>query len=124
MKRDMELIRKILFKIEDEVNNVAVHNIKIEEYSMQQVAYHCALLREGGYIYDYNGYYGDGELYSFGVGRLTWKGHDFLDNIREDNVWNKTKETISSKGLPFAFDIVKSVSSNIISALVKAGLGT
>ncbi|WP_071838054.1 DUF2513 domain-containing protein [Veillonella montpellierensis] len=24
----------------------------------------------------------------FSVGSLTWEGHDFLDTIREDTMWN------------------------------------
>ena len=44
MQRDMELIRKILFKIEDTVDNVAEYNLEIEGYTMGQVAYHCSIL--------------------------------------------------------------------------------
>ena len=100
MKRDMELVRKILFKIEETVDNVAKFNIEIESYTMEQVAYHCSILYEGGYISNYKAQYADGGIYSFSVGRLTWEGHEFLDKIREDTIWNKTKETIKTKGLP------------------------
>lgn len=55
MKRDMELVRKILFKLEETVCNVTEYNLKIDGYSMDQVAYHCAQLFEGGYIHDYKG---------------------------------------------------------------------
>lgn len=123
MKRDMELIRKILFKVEETVDNVAEINLEVDGYSMNQVAYHCALLFEGGYIHDYEGQYASDDIHSFGIGRLTWEGHDFLDKIREDTIWVKTKDTISSKGLPFVFDVVKSVSTGIISGLVKNAIG-
>lgn len=119
MKRDMELIRKILFKIEDTVDNVAEYNLEIEGYTLDQVAYHCSILHEGGYIHAYKGNYAGDGLYSFGVGRLTWEGHEFLDKIREDTIWSKTKDTIVEKGLPFVFDIVKSVSTEIITGVVK-----
>lgn len=122
MKRDMELVRKILFKIEDTVDNVAEYNLLIDGYSMEQIAYHCAILNEGGYIYAYKGDYASNKIYSFGVGRLTWEGHEFLDNIRADTVWNRTKEVISSKGLPLVFDIVKSVSTNIISGVINGSI--
>ena len=118
----MELVRQILFKIEDEIDNVAQFNLEIDGYTMEQVAYHCALLHEGGYIHSYKAQYGSGEIYTFGVGRLTWEGHEFLDKIREDTIWNKTKDTISNKGLPFVFDVVKSVSTGIISNLIKSAL--
>lgn len=37
----------------------------------------------------------------------------------EDTIVNKTKSTISDKGLPFVFDIEKSVSSVIITGIIK-----
>ena len=122
MKRDMELVRKILFELEDTVGNVAEYNLKIDGYSMDQVAYHCALLFEGGYIHDYKGQYGSGELYAFGVGRLTWEGHDLLDKIRSDTVWNRTKDTIINRGLPMVIDVIKEVSTSIISAMVEGAI--
>ena len=30
---------------------------------------------------------------------LTWEGHDFLDTIRTDSVWEKTKSYIKDQGL-------------------------
>jgi len=50
MKRDMELIRKILFKIEEEVDNLTVYDLEVDGYSMDQVTYHCSLLYDGGTI--------------------------------------------------------------------------
>lgn len=122
MKRDMELVRKILFTIEETVDNVAECNFKVDNYSMEQVAYHCALLFEGGYIENYKGQYGSGELYTFVVGRLTWEGHDLLDKIRSDSVWNRTKETIINRGLPMVVDVIKDISSSVISAMVEGAI--
>lgn len=119
MKRDLELIRKILFKIEDTVDNVGKFNLQVDGYTMEQVAYHCSILYEGGYIHACNVQSNGDAVYLFSVGRLTWEGHEFLDNIREDTIWNKTKDTIVEKGLPFVFDIVKSVSTEIITGVVK-----
>ena len=119
MQRDMELIRKILFKIEDTIDNIGKNNLQIEGYTLEQVAYHCSILYEGGYIHVCNVQYSGNKVHLFCVGRLTWEGHEFLDKIREDTIWKKTKETISEKGLPFVFDIVKSVSTEIIAGVVK-----
>lgn len=122
MQRDMELTRKILFKIEETVSNVVEYNLKIEGYTMEQIAYHCSLLYDSNLIYDYSGQYAGGELYSFGVGRLTWEGHEFLDKIRSDTVWNRTKEVITKQGLPMVIDVVKSISTTIISAMVEGAV--
>ena len=46
----MELIRLILLKIEDEYTSTALHNLEIEGYDMDHVAYHCKILAEKGMI--------------------------------------------------------------------------
>ena len=122
MKRDMELIRKILFKIEEEVDNLVVFDLEIEEYSMDQVAYHCDLLYNGGFLKDYKGIYSCDGLDDFGVSGLTWVGHELLDDIRSDTVWNKTKETIKTKGLPMAVDVIKDIAKATINVMTQAAI--
>ena len=122
MTRDMELIRKILFAIEDKYVDVALYDIKIAGYEAKAIAYHCAILHEAGLLSDYKGQYAGGELYSFGVGRLTWEGHELLDKIKSDTVWNRTKETIKTKGLPFAVEIVKEIATAITTGLVQSAI--
>ena len=125
MQRDMELIRKILFAIEKEYVDVWLDysDLKIEGYNFKTVGYHCSILYDAGLVYDYKGKYAENELYFFGVGRLTWEGHDFLDKIRSDTVWNKTKETITSKGLPFVIDVIKEVAAAVTTTMVKTAIG-
>lgn len=41
MKRDMELVRLILLKIEEEYSSTAISNLNISGYDMETVAYHC-----------------------------------------------------------------------------------
>lgn len=119
MTRDMELIRKALMEIEKQVDNVAVFNLKIDGYTMEQIAYHCSILYDAGMVHSYKGSYGSGELYAFGVGRLTWEGHEFLDKIRSDTIWNKTKDVIAKHGLPMVIDVVKDIATSIISSVTE-----
>ena len=44
MKRDMDLVRKILLEIEKQYKSTAIINLKIESYDMETVAYHCKIL--------------------------------------------------------------------------------
>ena len=60
MTRDMELIRKALMEIEKQVDNVAVFNLKIDGYTMEQIAYHCSILYDAGMVHSYKGSYGSG----------------------------------------------------------------
>lgn len=122
MKRDMELCRKILLEIEEFPTNEKIDNLEIDGYSDEQVSYHCKLLQEAELISDYKvDRFIDGTSI-FRVGSLTWKGHDFLDKIREDTVWDKTKATIKAKGLPMILDVIKEVASAVIASMTTAAI--
>lgn len=116
MKRDMELVRKILLKIEEEYRSSSIINLRIDGYDMETVAYHCRILNDAGLVSDYEGKYASNELYMFWVGPLTWDGNDFLDKIRDNSVWHKTKEVITQKGLPLVLDTIKTVANAFITA--------
>jgi hypothetical protein len=124
MQRDMELIRKILFAIEEKYVDVWLDGseIPIDGYDTKTVAYHCAILHDAGLISEYKGQYAGNELYFWGVGRLTWDGHELLDKIKSDTVWNKTKTTIKEKGIPFVLDAVKEIATAITTAMIQTAI--
>jgi len=124
MKRDMDIVKRVLLVIEEKYKDVALYDweLSIDDLDKQTIAYHCKILYDGGLISDYKAQYADGEIWSFGVSSLTWEGHDFLDKIRDDSIWSKTKETIKSKGLPMTLDVVKVVASSIIEISLKAAI--
>ena len=124
MQRDMELIRKILFTIEEKYVDtwLSSNEIEIDGYDMKTIGYHCAILHDAGLVANYQGHYAGNELRFFGVGRLTWEGHELLDKIRSDTVWNRTKETITKKGIPFVLDAMKEIATAVTSAMIQAAL--
>lgn len=122
MKRDMELCRKILFAIEEQYVDTALHNLQIPKYTMEQVAYHCKILKEAGLITNYKALFASNHIVGFGVGSLTWEGHDFLDKIREDTIWNKTKGLIKNKALPMTLDVIKEIATAVISETLKGAM--
>lgn len=124
MKRNMDLCRLILFKIEEEYVSTALYNLKITGYSDEEVAYHCKLLFDNELISDYKDGYVDDSLDYFGVGSLTWKGHDFIDKIREDTVWNRTKEVMKEKMLPTTIEVIKDISGAIIKSMIESAIKT
>lgn len=89
---------------------------------MEQVAYHCKILKDAGFITDYKAQCAGNHIIGFGVGSLTWEGHEFLDKIRQDTVWNKTKEVITKQGLPMIIDVVKQVAEAIITAMTEGAI--
>ena len=116
MKRNMDLVREILLEIEKQYVSTAIYNLKIDGYDTEIVAYHCKILHEAGLISDYKAQYASNEIYSFGVGSLTWDGNDYLDKVRDNSIWRKTKDVITQKGLPLVFDTIKTISTAFITA--------
>lgn len=49
---------------------------------------------------------------------ITWDGHQFLDSIRSDTVWNKTKKKIVSTVGSASLSIISSVASSIAKNLL------
>ena len=123
MKRDMELVRKIMFKIEDEFDGESIRDLEIEGYRLVTIAEHCRLMFEYGLLDEYKPIGADGiPVLTFFVGNLTWEGYDFLDKIRQDTIWNKTKDVITKKGLPMVLDVIKEVSTAVITSMTEGAI--
>ncbi|PJH78726.1 hypothetical protein CV716_08165 [Streptococcus thermophilus] len=115
----MDLCRLILFKIEAEYKSTAIYNLNIDRFDLDTVAYHCKILAEAGLLDSYEPIYGNNRIYAFHVGSLTWAGHDFLDKIRENTMWNMTKNKIKENALPMTLEVIKSVATNLINDQIK-----
>lgn len=107
----MDLVRVILLKIEEEHAGVGLANLEVEGYDRAIVAYHCQLLEEAGLVSSCIVRYADDSAFFFSVGGLTWEGADYLDKVRDDSVWAKTKNLAAEKGVPLVVETVKTISS-------------
>lgn len=120
MKRDWELIRNILFKVEEmESTNAVLEDNVFEGVSPELVSYHIQLLIEAGLLVGqcHQGLGGPLQCY---IHRLTWNGHEFLDASRDNSRWKKAKEILLSKGGALTFDVLKAL---LISLLKEAANG-
>ena len=93
MKRDMDLIRQILLAVEAESQGLID-----SKYSKEQVAQHVALLQEAGFVNAAIARNHVNHPTAFVIHDLTWSGHEFLDAMRDDTLWNKTKEKFIKPG--------------------------
>ena len=66
-----------------------------KEYTPAELFYHCTLLEDAGYLETHPR--NKPILRSFSIRRITWDGHEFLDAIRDEGTWKKTKEFVSKK---------------------------
>jgi hypothetical protein len=122
MKRDMEIIRKVLLAIEEQYEDVVLYELEVDGLDMKTIAYHCKVLYDGGFISNYAGDFASGNLHTFAVGSLTWEGHEFLDKIRDETIWEKTKSTIAKEGLPMVLDVVKNIATSIVGEMTKSAI--
>lgn len=117
MKRNWDLVRTILIKLEEKANpKDYTHAHEISGYDALTVAYHYKLLGDAGLIEVIN-MSGLTDL-NYSATMLTWQGHEFLDKIRNETVWNKVKSTIQSKSLDLSFDAIKTVATTVISSML------
>lgn len=101
MKRDMELIRRLLMSVEGEEPTP-----DLTGYTEEQRVYHMALLIEAGLL--------DGTVRTNSIGypdgyrvrKLTWAGHEFLDAARDDTIWRKAKTEILKPAASWTFGLV------------------
>lgn len=56
------------------------------------------------------------------VGDLTWNGHQFLNNIRSDSVWTKTKSVATKIGAHSITSITQ-IATAILTQIIKLELG-
>ena len=123
MKRDWDLIREILLRLEEKGPEApTIRATDFGEERRHQAAYNVEILEEAGLI--------DARMAKslnappdFLALRLTWSGHELLDTIRSETVWTQTKETFVSKGLSMTFDLVKSVAAGIATDVLTGKIG-
>ncbi len=120
MKRDWDIIRTILLKTE---NKEEFSPITLSDFSTDKrafVSYNVELLLESGLIKGYmSSINNDSRIgQDFSIYRLTWEGHEFLDSIKNDNVWKKTKDTFSQNCISMSFDLMKSMANEVAKPLL------
>jgi hypothetical protein len=113
MKRDMDFVRDILLKIEG--SNEGVTSIKALGLAesgtpaYERLAYHVEMLiEEAGFVRGVDASSMDGADWL--NLRLTWRGHEFLDTIRDPDIWRRTKqgaEKVGNWSLDFLVDAAK-----------------
>jgi hypothetical protein len=121
MKRDMDLVREILLVVEGIEPGAEVSKEMLAHLADYPVlAEHVRWLERGGII-EASLLEVEGLNYPalFTIYRLTWEGADFLESIRDPEVWRQTKAKLVVKGGALTFDLVKAVAT----AYVKGALG-
>ena len=118
MARDMDLFRKILFEYEKIEYPHPLKGIEIEGYTKGQILDHQLMIEEAEFAEGKMNLTHDVESSSYIARRLTYKGHEFLEQARHDNIWNNAKTVIKEKGIPMTFEVISKVITEIVSNLM------
>lgn len=117
IKRDLDLIRDILFKIEEiSPKRTYCDDFINSENNFEKVSYHLELLNDANFIICSKIAIMCSLSYDFTVYRLTSSGHDYLDSVRDPVIYNKTKKKLGTFAKGIALPIVQSVSESFIKA--------
>ena len=116
MKRDWDVVRKILLKLEEIGNTTSrLESSEVNGYDPELVSYHMQLLDEAGLIKARCRQHRPLNCVALS---MTWKGHEFLDQIRQDTVWNKVKGEAREKGLDLSLDVIIALAKSIIASML------
>jgi hypothetical protein len=116
MKRDMDLVRKLLIEIE-RCDTGSGQPMQFSDFcpDQQKLYGHLKLLDEASLIEGH-----DLPSTQYMPSRLTWSGHEFLSAVRDENIWTKTKDKLSEVSGAVTLDIVKAIALSFLKA--KLGL--
>jgi hypothetical protein len=122
MKRDLDLIREILFACEAHEHGRAPREfpeLVAKGYTPDQIGFHCHLIGDAGLaaVYD-NSTRGDDSPQAI-ILYLTWAGYEFLEAARDDARWFKAKSIIATAKAA-TFEVAKNVLTNLAMNAVNA----
>lgn len=122
MQRDLDLVRSILLRIEGADGTLRLGDFVSDAYTDAVVAYHLQLMENRGLIDASFARDWSGSVVTASIKGLTWEGADYLDAIRDDGLWRKTKDALKGAGA-VTFGAVKEVAVAAAVASAKASLG-
>ena len=91
MKLNKDAIRTVLLAVEaDKGGPRGWIDIEIPGFTEEQISYHVELLSEAGFLEAQD--LSHLTSYEWKPKRLTFAGHEYLDTVRDNEVWRLTKE--------------------------------
>jgi hypothetical protein len=124
VRRDWDLIRKILSEAEGKQPGQMLFDNEISGWPIAEVRGHIELLKDGGFVdahVVHESSTGAHSIMVAHVSRLTFNGYDLLDTIRSKPVWEKTKKLAMDKGIELTLDAVKAFAKLALDHMLKGG---
>ena len=106
----MDKVRGLLLRIKAGCENIDTHHRTAD-------AFHLRLLKDAHFIEsdigDFPATYMGGKENWMDL-RLTWRGCEYLDSVRDEGKWEKVKRLIASKGESASVETVKAAAALLL----------
>ena len=115
-----DCVRDLLLIIEEHLHYgkvLKVNELTNQKYDVNDLLYASEKLVEAGFIQAIVSHTLGGEPPTITIQSLTWEGHAYLDNIRPETVWQKTKSVVSVIGSA-SLHMVSNIASQVISTMI------
>jgi len=114
VKRDLELIRKIVLQVEGIPTGYVKDELDVEGYSPEQIGYHSYLVIDAGLAKGV-------DVTTYGCTSPNWRilhltsaGHDFADTARDEGFWRKATGLARDKAGTVTLDMMKQILISLI----------
>lgn len=124
MRLNHECVRQIMLLIESDISynqslgkEELLEHPKLQSFTEDEILYAVLRLDEAEFIKCDILPGNNSPIYHLSLNGLTWSGHEFLDNIRDNKVWAFVKQTASktaSASLPILAQLAASKVLNLV----------
>ena len=113
MKRDLDLVRQLMLQIE------ALPAVPPVQYRMGEVEdpvllKHLEMLIAAELVNGKISHGSRGDVIT--ISGLTWEGHEWIEMVRSQAVWNQTKSELLDRGGAMTYELTKAVASKLLRA--------
>lgn len=131
MRINYDCIRELLIVLEDNLiinDNLDLPKIYFKDieqnpimrkYSRADIAYSAQILFETDFI-DCRIIYSDNQIENIVFFSITFAGHQYIESIKNDTLWNKLKSKIINHGLSLSFELIKSTAIPLAVAMLNS----
>lgn len=113
MRRDMEIVRRIVISLAERGSPDPE-----QEINHDVLQYHLWIMQEAGLISDFSRFRLEGGAAIHSL-ELTWAGNEFLEAARSETIWNKAKTIVFEKTGAASFQVLTAVLVDLAIKAVK-----
>lgn len=128
MRLNQDAVRDVLLFVESNLEFDNFFRLKdfyeadvLAKYGEDTIKYTLLKLSETNYLHS-NPLISNNNLREFSTGMLTWEGHEFLDTIRDTQVWSKTK-IVTNKLESVSIGMLSKIGTGVINHMIDKTMG-